>query len=57
MHVHVRSSDAEAKFWLEPCVELSFQRGLSPKEVKQLSRLIEERSDEIKQHWKKHFDQ
>lgn len=54
-HVHVRSSDGEAKFWLDPRVELALYRGLSRKELKELTRIVEERADEIREHWNKHF--
>lgn len=54
-HVHVRSSDGEAKFWLEPKIELALNRGLSKKELKELESVIKERKNEIRQHWILHF--
>ena len=31
MHVHVAHTDGEAKFWLEPKIELAINQGLSQK--------------------------
>ncbi len=55
MHVHVFSPDGEAKFWLEPQIELALNKGLKTAELTELHRIIEERQDEIRQHWHRHF--
>jgi len=55
MHVHVFSPDGEAKFWLEPQIELAVSKGLRGVELTELQRIIEEHQDEIKQHWHRHF--
>jgi hypothetical protein len=54
-HVHVISSDGEAKFWIEPVVALATYEGLKPGQLRKLQKVIEERRDEIKAAWKKHF--
>lgn len=54
-HSHVRSPDGEAKFWLEPEVELAKNHGFSQKELKELANIVKEASDEICKHWNKHF--
>ena len=36
MHVHVFSPDGEAKFWLEPQIELAVSKGLKPVELAEL---------------------
>lgn len=54
MH-HVVSPDGEAKFWVEPQIELAVAKGLSTVELNELRRIIEERQDEIRQHWHRHF--
>ena len=54
-HIHVRSPDGEAKFWLEPEVELAKNHGFSQKELKELASIVKEASDEICKHWNKHF--
>ena len=54
-HVHVHHADGEAKFWLDPAIELADNYGLSPVRVNTAQRLIEERQDEIRAAWKEHF--
>ena len=54
-HVHVYCSDGEAKFWLEPAVELAKSHGLSATQLTELKRTAEERSNDILDAWRKHF--
>lgn len=54
-HVHVRSPDGEAKFWLEPTVELAVSRGLNEKELRILQKIVIDKQYEIREHWRKHF--
>jgi len=46
MHVHVYCTDGEAKYWLEPEIELA----------KQIEQIIEVHYNEITSGWKKHFN-
>ncbi len=55
MHVHVQSASGEAKFWLEPEVQLDQSHGLGAKELKDATRIVEERADEIRSAWRRHF--
>ncbi|MGD9732650.1 MAG: DUF4160 domain-containing protein [Desulfamplus sp.] len=55
MHVHIQCSNGEAKFWLEPEIELACNYGLSRKQLKKAEKIIEERQDEIKSRWKSYF--
>jgi hypothetical protein len=55
MHVHVVSPDGEAKFWLEPQIELAMSKGLGTVELNELKRIIEEHENEIREHWRRHF--
>lgn len=55
LHVHVTCPDGEAKFWLEPIVALHQSSGLSPKQLKALQCIVEERRDEIIRKWQAHF--
>ncbi len=55
MHVHVYCSNGEAKFWLEPEIELSRNHGLSRKQLKKTEKIIEERQNEIRACWQKYF--
>ena len=54
-HVHVFSPDGEAKFWLEPEIKLAVSKGLKSVELSELQRIVEERQDEIRNHWRRHF--
>lgn len=55
MHVHVYCSDGEAKFWLEPEIELSNNYQLSRAQIKQVEEIIETHYDELRSAWKKYF--
>ena len=55
MHVHVVCVDGEAKYWLEPDIELAKNYRLSRAQLKEIEQLIEGHGDEIKRAWKKHF--
>lgn len=55
MHVHVVCADGEAKYWLNPNIELAKNYGLSRPQLKDIERLIEEHYDELQGAWKKHF--
>jgi hypothetical protein len=56
VHVHVSGERGEAKFWLEPQLELAQQHGLSEREVNLVRQIIMEREDEIRSAWQRHFD-
>ena len=55
MHVHILSPDGEAKFWIEPVVALADYTGLSDRQLRELSKVVEEHAKEIEKAWKKHF--
>ncbi len=55
MHVHVISPDGEAKFWLEPEIELAVNKGLGATELNELKKIVEERQNEIRDSWQRHF--
>jgi hypothetical protein len=55
MHVHVYSGDGEAKFWLEPEIELAKNYGISRLKLKQAEIIIEEHFNEIRNAWERHF--
>ena len=55
IHVHVHVTSGEAKFWLEPEIELAQNYGMKDKEIREAQKLIEEHGDEIRSAWKKHF--
>jgi hypothetical protein len=55
MHIHVDSSEGEAKFWIEPEIELARSHGLPERELTRLRKLVEEHEDVIRTAWNKHF--
>ncbi|OKY75651.1 MAG: hypothetical protein BM485_07990 [Desulfobulbaceae bacterium DB1] len=55
MHIHVVSENGEAKFWLEPQIELAKNYRFSRLELKEIESLIEEYSNDISDGWKNHF--
>ena len=55
MHVHVYCGHGQAKFWLEPDIELAENQGLRSGEIGTAQKLIEEHSDEIRSRWQDHF--
>lgn len=55
IHVHVTSGNGEAKFWIEPTVELVENYGLNRKEIAEIQATIKERRDEIIRAWQQHF--
>ena len=55
MHVHVISPEGEAKYWMEPHIELAAHKGLGANQLNEISKVIEERQNEIRDSWQRHF--
>lgn len=55
MHVHVQGADGEAKFWLEPTIELAMSVGLPKHQVNTALTMVKEHEDEIREAWNAHF--
>ncbi len=55
MHVHVRSADGEAKFWLEPQVELATSHGYNASETRRIEAIVKDHYDELIDAWQTHF--
>jgi len=55
MHVHVVSGDGEAKFWLEPEIELAINHHYSRKQLKEIESLVEVHYNELISAWQQHF--
>jgi len=55
MHVHVQHPNGEAKFWLEPEIELARNYRLKPRQLKVALQLVKEHEDEIREAWQTHF--
>lgn len=55
MHIHVDTANGEAKFWLEPGIELASQHNMTGRDLARIRTLIEERHDDIRAAWFEHF--
>ena len=55
MHVHVVKAENEAKFWLEPTIELAENFGFSSKEIKKITKMVETYGNEFKQQFAAHI--
>lgn len=54
-HVHVSHPDGEAKFWIEPEVELATQIGLTAVQIRDARSAVERHLKEITDAWHRHF--
>ena len=55
MHIHVHHGNGEAKFWLEPEIELAVNYGLNSRRLSVALDLIRRHEDEIRTAWKAYF--
>jgi hypothetical protein len=55
LHIHVQSPDGEAKYWIDPNIELARNYGLSAQDLRRVEQLIEEHEEEIRNAWSDHF--
>jgi hypothetical protein len=55
MHVHVVSADGEAKFWLEPTLELARSQRFSRRQLAEIESLTEKHYDQLVSAWRQHF--
>ena len=56
LHIHVQSPDGEAKYWIDPKIELARNYGLSAQDLRRVQQLIEEHDEEIRNAWSDHFE-
>ena len=56
IHIHVQTSDGEAKIWLEPNVELFANYGIREDHLKEIIEITKEKRNEFIQLWKSHFN-
>lgn len=54
-HVHVQHAEGEAKFWLEPAIEVEGNYGLKPRYLAEALELVKENADDFRKAWSKHF--
>ena len=55
VHVHVACLDRDAKFWLEPEIELAMQHGLASHQLNEIRRIIEVHRNELTDSWHEHL--
>ena len=55
MHVHVQGQSGEAKFWLEPRIELAQFIGFSQRDIALALKLVTEHENDIRSAWHRHF--
>ena len=55
MHVHVVSGDGEAKYWLEPQLELARNYRYNSRQLRKIESLLEGHKDELIGAWQQHF--
>jgi hypothetical protein len=55
IHVHVTCPDGEAKYWIEPQIELARYHGLTDGQLNEIRQCIEEHQDDIRNAWTRHF--
>ena len=55
MHVPVQGQNGEAKFWLEPAIELAKNAGLSQRVINAALGLVKEHENDIRSAWRQHF--
>lgn len=54
-HVHIVSGDGEAKFWIEPSIELARYHRYSSSQLKEIESLVEAHHDELINAWQQYF--
>ena len=55
MHVHVQSAEAEAKFWMEPLIELAVNFGFRIEKLVEFSSCSGNARIEIREAWQRHL--
>lgn len=54
-HIHIRNAESEAKFWLEPEIELARNDGFNSKELKEIFTIIERNQTQLTEAWYDYF--
>ena len=56
LHIHVQSTDGEAKFWIEPEIKLARNYQLGAQDLSRVLQLIVDHEQEIRDAWHRHFN-
>lgn len=54
MHIHVLHGRNEAKYWLEPQIELAWNDGIAEERLSKIKKIIENNADRFKEQYKEH---
>ena len=55
MHIHVLYGRHEAKFWLEPEVEMAKNAGIPEHKLSEIRKIVERYADEFKKQFREHI--
>ncbi|MBR1468897.1 MAG: DUF4160 domain-containing protein [Prevotella sp.] len=55
LHIHVLCDGKEAKFWLEPTVELAKNTGISEHRLNEIKKIVEVYADDFKKQFRQHI--
>jgi Domain of unknown function (DUF4160) len=55
MHVHVHTESGEAKFWLEPEIELTKNYHPTRSQLREIENITDAHYDEFRNNWNAHF--
>jgi hypothetical protein len=56
IHIHVSKGDAEAKFWIEPIIELDYSEDFNPAELRFIKSTLAQNKNLIIQKWNEYFN-
>ena len=54
-HIHVVKAECEAKFWLEPAIELAENYGFNSKEINRITQIVEQYGEDFKLQFARHI--
>jgi hypothetical protein len=55
LHIHIRSAEGEAKFWVHPFVQLAESDGFDAKTLRELASVVQANTDLIERTWNDYF--
>jgi len=55
-HIHIYSTDGEAKFWLKPHIELAKNYNFSKKQLNEIEKIIKNHYNDFVKAWEEHFE-
>ena len=55
MHIHVIHGTHEAKYWLEPTVELAKNTGIPEHKLSEIKKIVERNADSFKRQFREHI--